>query len=147
MSSKKTIKINPELFKLNTTSKKRDKKPKKDRPIINVKPNKVKKELLNKIKEYQKSNEERNNDYEKKRDESDRQDNNYATQILKSNMGSRSQSQTQSRNANRGVPEKKGIDETAIGDSNGSNGSNNFEDEFNKSLNFLQELSRVPVLH
>jgi hypothetical protein len=133
MSSKKTIKINPELFKLNNTSKKRDKKPKKDRPVINVKPNKVKKELLNKIKEYQKSNEERNNDYEKKRDESDKQDNNYATQILKSNMGSRTHSHS------RNVPEKKGIDDNAIGV---SNDSNDFEDEFNKSLNFLQELSK-----
>ena len=90
-SSQKTIKINPDLFKLNHTAKRREPKLRRERPSISVKPNQVKKELLNRIKELQKKEEE----------------------IEKSKK----------------VPIEKDKE-------------TEFNDEFNKSLNFLQELSK-----
>ena len=56
MSSQKTLKINPELFKLNGKSHKEKSskiKPKVDKSEIEN-TNKVKKELLKKVKDYQK---------------------------------------------------------------------------------------------
>ena len=94
-SSQKTIKINPDLFKLNHTAKRRQPKLRRERPVISVKPNQIKKELLNKIKELQKKEEE----------------------IEKS----------------KNVPLL--VDDNTTKD-------NDFNDEFNKSLNFLQELTK-----
>ena len=49
---KKTIKINPELFNLgDKTRKNREKKTRPAVPVV-VKPNSLKKELLNRIKEH-----------------------------------------------------------------------------------------------
>ena len=87
--SKKIIEINPDLFTLRKTVK--NKKEKKVKPKAEVKPNQIKKELLKKIKDYQKKTEDVNQETK-------------AT--------------------------SKEIDNSV-----------NFEDEFNKSLNFLQELS------
>ena len=59
MSSQKTLKINPELFKLNGKSHKEKSskiKPKVDKSEIEN-TNKVKKELLKKVKDYQKNKE------------------------------------------------------------------------------------------
>ena len=94
-SLQKTIKINPDLFKLNHTAKRRQPKLRRERPVISVKPNQVKKELLNKIKELQKKEEE----------------------IEKSKK----------------VPVL--VDDNQKTD-------DGFNDEFNKSLNFLQELTK-----
>ena len=61
MSTRKTLKINPELFKLNGARKKHTDKSKKSRPIVerahanNI--NKVKKEMLKRVKNFQKNNE------------------------------------------------------------------------------------------
>ena len=54
MSSKKTIQINPVFFKMKNTKKRREKKTK---PKFNttLKPNNIKKQLLQKIKEHQQS--------------------------------------------------------------------------------------------
>jgi len=49
---KKTIKINPELFNIaDKTRKNREKKSRPSIPVV-VKPNSLKKELLNRIKEH-----------------------------------------------------------------------------------------------
>ena len=54
MSSKKTIQINPVFFRMKNTKKRREKKTK---PKFNttLKPNNIKKQLLQKIKEHQQS--------------------------------------------------------------------------------------------
>ena len=58
MSSRKTIKINPDLFKLSSGGNKtKNKKKINIKPKPNVKPSKLKKELLNKIKDAQKNSE------------------------------------------------------------------------------------------
>ena len=87
--SRKIIEINPDLFTLRKTVK--NKKEKKIKPKTEVKSNQIKKELLKKIKDYQKKTEDIN-----------------------------------------------GETKTSIKD---IDNADNFEDEFNKSLNFLQELS------
>jgi hypothetical protein len=56
--SRKIIEINPDLFTLKKTFK--NKKEKKQKPNIEVKSNQVKKELLKKIKDYQKKNQDDN---------------------------------------------------------------------------------------
>jgi hypothetical protein len=56
--SRKIIEINPDLFSLKKTFK--NKKEKKQKPNIEVKSNQVKKELLKKIKDYQKKNQDDN---------------------------------------------------------------------------------------
>ena len=55
MGSNKTIKINPDLFVLNKQGNKKSQKNKKRKPIANVsiKPNEVRKNLLDKIKRFQ----------------------------------------------------------------------------------------------
>jgi hypothetical protein len=60
--SKKTIKINPELFQLSSEKTKKNRE-KKQRPLIPpiINPNSIKKQLLNKIKEH-KSHEKKNQD-------------------------------------------------------------------------------------
>ena len=50
---KKTIELNPDFLKLNK-SKSVSNKTKKQKPNVVIKPNKLRKELLNKVKEYQK---------------------------------------------------------------------------------------------
>ncbi len=130
MSSKKTIKIDPSLFKFSSGgTRKKDKKPKKERPVINVKPSKIKKELFAKIKEYQKKNEEKNLDYEKGENERESRENTYVNQVLKPNK---------SNGRNKGIIDEKGHDDVIADE----NTDDNFDNEFNKSLNFLQELSR-----
>jgi hypothetical protein len=94
--TKKTIQFNPNYFTLsgkknkNTTISKKDKKTKPNITLAN--PNKIKKQLLMKIKEFQKRNNKNNID-ENKEDSKDEE-------------------------------------------------IKDFEDEFNKSLNFLQQLSK-----
>lgn len=60
-NTKRTLKINPELFKLNGKKRDKSEKQKKQRPLIpkeeNSNINKVKKELLKKVKDYQKNKE------------------------------------------------------------------------------------------
>lgn len=60
MSTQKILKINPELFKFSKKSKNKE-KTKKEKPIVDknttVKTNKLKKELLKKVKDYQKNQE------------------------------------------------------------------------------------------
>ena len=56
--SNKTIQINPELFSFGGTSKNTTrKKEKKEKPKMVIRPNTLKKELLSKIKDYQRKNE------------------------------------------------------------------------------------------
>ena len=98
-SSQKTIKINPDLFKLNHTAKRRQQpKMRRERPVISVKPNQVKKELLSRIKELQKKEEE--------------------------------------IETSKKVPIQKNEKDKD------KDNHTEFNDEFNKSLNFLQELSK-----
>jgi hypothetical protein len=49
---KKTIKINPELFNISNKTKKREKNSRPVNNNINIKPNSIKKELLNRIKQH-----------------------------------------------------------------------------------------------
>lgn len=105
--SNKTIQINPELFNLNGGVKNSSrKKEKKVKPKILVKPTTLKRELLSKIKNYQKKSEEK----------------------LKSNNSN------YSNNSNNSNKKKMIIDNSEL--------SKEFDSEFNKSLGFLQELSK-----
>jgi len=69
--SKKSISINPSFFKLGKNSKKKEKKRRKERPINTLKPNNVKKKLIEKIKAHQKR------EKEKEIIEEDNQDNGF----------------------------------------------------------------------
>ena len=62
MDSKKTIQINPELFTLNEKGgarRTRKKKERKKKPIVQVKPNTLRKKLLGRIKDFQKQENEK----------------------------------------------------------------------------------------
>lgn len=98
--TRKVIEINPDLFTLKKSVK--NKRPKKMKPKPVVQSNQVKKELLKKIKDYQKKNQSKINTEEKNKilEKSDNKDD-------------------------------KDINNEVI-----------FDDEFNKSLNFLTELSK-----
>lgn len=93
MSNNKTIQFNPEFFsgsgKVKSPTNKREKK---EKPQVSVKPNKMKKQLLAKIKDFQNNTEKETIKNEKKNEEEDFEQ--------------------------------------------------GFADEFNKSLNFLSELSK-----
>ena len=73
--NKRTLKINPELFKLHGKKKYKPEKSKKTRPIVdstsNTEINKVKKELLRKVKDYQKNKEVENIKEEKRKEKGD----------------------------------------------------------------------------
>lgn len=99
--TRKVIEINPDLFTLKKSVK--NKNPKKMKPKPVVQSNQVKKELLKKIKDYQKKNQSKINTEEKNK-------------ILE-------------KSGNKDNKDNK--DEEVI-----------FDDEFNKSLNFLTELSK-----
>jgi len=98
--TRKVIEINPDLFTLKKSVK--NKKPKKLKAKPVVQSNQVKKELLKKIKDYQKKNQDKINTEEKNK-------------ILE-------------KSDNKDI--KNDNDEVI------------FDDEFNKSLNFLTELSK-----
>ena len=57
--SKKSISINPNFLKIGKSSKKKEKKRRKERPINTLKPNNVKKKLIEKIKAHQKKKKEK----------------------------------------------------------------------------------------
>ena len=103
-SNKRTLQINPDLFKI----KKRKKKPKINQPsipekeVINI--NKTKKELLKKVKNYHQTKEVEKINCEKYKNRE-----NYPTNLFESNELENS----------------------------------DFEREFNKSLNFLQNLEKI----
>ena len=107
-SNKRTLTINPELFKLNGGKRNKNQtKQKKFQPSIEEKEvkniNKTKKELLKKVKDYQK-----NKEIEQIKSEKDEKKENYPTNLFESNEFENS----------------------------------DFEREFNKSLNFLQNLEK-----
>ena len=107
-SNKRTLTINPELFKLNGGKRNKNQtKQKKFQPSIEEKEvkniNKTKKELLKKVKDYQK-----NKEIEQIKSEKDQKKENYPTNLFESNEFENS----------------------------------DFEREFNKSLNFLQNLEK-----
>ena len=107
-SNKRTLTINPELFKLNGGKRNKNQtKQKKIQPSIEEKEvkniNKTKKELLKKVKDYQK-----NKEIEQIKSEKDEKKENYPTNLFESNEFENS----------------------------------DFEREFNKSLNFLQNLEK-----
>ena len=107
-SNKRTLTINPELFKLNGGKRNKNQtKQKKFQPSIEEKEvkniNKTKKELLKKVKDYQK-----NKEIEQIKCEKDEKKENYPTNLFESNEFENS----------------------------------DFEREFNKSLNFLQNLEK-----
>ena len=107
-SNKRTLTINPDLFKLNGGKRNKNQtKQKKIKPSIEEKEvkniNKTKKELLKKVKDYQK-----NKEIEQIKSEKDEKKENYPTNLFESNEFENS----------------------------------NFEREFNKSLNFLQNLEK-----
>lgn len=107
-SNKRTLTINPELFKLNGGKRNKNQtKQKKIQPSIEEKEvkniNKTKKELLKKVKNYQK-----NKEIEQIKSEKDEKKENYPTNLFESNEFENS----------------------------------DFEREFNKSLNFLQNLEK-----
>jgi hypothetical protein len=111
MSEQKILKINPDLFKFGSTMKKNS-KPKKVKPISDkiqtVKSNKIKNELLKKVKDYQK-----NKETEKIREE---------------------------KQNSRNILDKNVVNNNLFEDSDFEN--SDFEREFNKSLNFLHDLSK-----
>ena len=107
-SNKRTLTINPDLFKLNGGKRNKNQtKQKKFQPSIEEKEvkniNKTKKELLKKVKDYQK-----NKEIEQIKCEKDEKKENYPTNLFES---------TEFENSD-------------------------FEREFNKSLNFLQNLEK-----
>jgi hypothetical protein len=107
-SNKRTLTINPDLFKLNGGKRNKNQtKQKKIQPSIEEKEvkniNKTKKELLKKVKDYQK-----NKEIEQIKCEKDEKKENYPTNLFES---------TEFENSD-------------------------FEREFNKSLNFLQNLEK-----
>lgn len=107
-SNKRTLTINPDLFKLNGGKRNKNQtKQKKIKPSIEEKEvkniNKTKKELLKKVKDYQK-----NKEIEQIKCEKDEKKENYPTNLFESNEFENS----------------------------------DFEREFNKSLNFLQNLEK-----
>lgn len=107
-SNKRTLTINPDLFKLNGGKRNKNQtKQKKIKPSIEEKEvkniNKTKKELLKKVKDYQK-----NKEIEQIKSEKDEKKENYPTNLFESNEFENS----------------------------------DFEREFNKSLNFLQNLEK-----
>ena len=59
--SKKSISINPNFFKIGKSggARKKEKKPRKEKPIHNLKPNNIKKKLIEKIKAHQKREKEK----------------------------------------------------------------------------------------
>ena len=61
MSTKKTLAINPELFRLNGKTKNKKEKTQRSRPSFNDEDskntNRVKKEMLKRVKDYQKNKE------------------------------------------------------------------------------------------
>jgi hypothetical protein len=67
--SKKTIKINPELFHI-SSEKTRKNRDKKNRPVLSpiINPNSIKKQLLNKIKEHKSQEKKQNEDKSTKDD-------------------------------------------------------------------------------
>ena len=107
-SNKRTLTINPELFKLNGGKRNKNQtKQKKIKPSIEEKEvkniNKTKKELLKRVKDYQK-----NKEIEQIKNEKAGKKENYPTNLFESNEFENS----------------------------------DFEREFNKSLNFLQNLEK-----
>lgn len=76
MSEKKTIQFNESLFNgtNNKTKKNNGKKPKKEKPKTLIKPNKLKKDLLEKIKKHQQQQKITNDKEELKKQEGDKSD-------------------------------------------------------------------------
>ena len=70
MSTQKILQINPELFKFNNGKKNSKKKEKKTKPVldktVSINSNKIKKELLKRVKDYQKNKELETQKEEKK---------------------------------------------------------------------------------
>ena len=66
MSGKKTIQINPDFFRINKRSKKREKKKKQERNAT-LKPNNIKRQLLQKIKAHQQT--QQNLEVQRKKEE------------------------------------------------------------------------------
>ena len=119
MSNIKPITINPDLFKLGGGTKKEKHSHNKTQKIStiknNIQPNKLKRDLLQKIKNYKQKENNSNDNVEKK------------------------SIQNNSNNANNreNNKEKKGIYNNLDTTEN-----NEFQNEFMKSLNFLQQLSQ-----
>ena len=81
--SQKTIKINPDLFSIKSNKKAKTKVvTKRVKPTGNIRPNKLKKQLLNKIKEYQQKNDD--NAKYKKTSENDNDDETFESEFEKS---------------------------------------------------------------
>merc|ERR1711977_633196 len=70
--TKRTLKINPDLFKLNGKEKKKRNKTSRPKPVIDdensSKVNKIKKELMKKVKDYQRNKEVENIKEEKRQE-------------------------------------------------------------------------------
>ena len=116
-NTKKTIQINPELFKLPGSAKTRKNREKKEigiTPIIS--PNNLKNKLLKRIKEHKMN--ETNTNKNKKVKNSNNGNNS-------SNNGSNSNNSS-SRNSN----------------TSNKGGSNNYTDEFHSAMNYLSDLSK-----
>ena len=117
--SNKTIQLNPAFLSGGTSSSKSitPKKERKAKPTTTVKPNKVKKQLLAKIKEFQNKN-EKNKD---------------------SDISITCETDTcETDTCETDTCET----DTCVTNTNKDNFDSNFENEFNKSLNFLSELSK-----
>jgi hypothetical protein len=119
--SNKTIQLNPAFLSGGNSSTKSttQKKERKEKPTTTVKPNKVKKQLLAKIKEFQ-------NKTEKNKDDD----------ISITCVTDTCETETDS------IRDEPYRDTNDSDDNNKDNFDSSFENEFNKSLNFLSELSK-----
>ena len=112
-NTKKTIQINPELFKLPGSAKTRKNREKKDlviTPIIS--PNNLKNKLLKRIKDH-KMNETNTN-----------------KRVKNNSISSNSNSNSNSNSSDKG------------GSNKSSNSENNYTDEFYNAMNYLSDLSK-----
>ena len=130
MSNIKPITINPDLFKVGGGTKKERPSHNKTQKIStiknNIQPNKLKRDLLQKIKNYKQKEKNYSEKVERKSiQNNDTNQNNHTNQNNDTNQG------------NENNREKKGIYKNLDTREN-----NEFQNEFMKSLNFLQQLSQ-----
>ena len=123
MSNIKPITINPDLFKVGGGTKKEKHSHNKTQKIStiknNIQPNKLKRDLLQKIKNYKQKEKNSSENVERKSIQNN------------SNNENNTENSTENNNEKRGI--YKNLD---------TRENNEFQNEFMKSLNFLQQLSQ-----
>jgi hypothetical protein len=116
MSNSKTIQFNPMFCSSSSTKSVSPKREKKEKPQVSVKPNKMKKHLLAKIKDFQNKTEKEEIMQEKKKEEEEEFDQGFADEFNKSLnfLSELSKQRKQKPNNNRNETLKKGKVEQAV---------------------------------